>query len=48
MTSQSARAPVTELQGKAGVTDVSHGPDVDATPRQPVVTFGDVTTIEVT
>jgi hypothetical protein len=28
MTSQSARAPVTELQDKAGVTDVSHGPDV--------------------
>jgi hypothetical protein len=39
---------VTELQDKTGVTDVSHGPDVDATPRQPVVTFGDVTTIEVT
>jgi hypothetical protein len=48
VTSQSARAPVTELQGKAGVTDVSHGPGVDATPRQPVVRFGDVTTIEVT
>jgi hypothetical protein len=48
VTSQSARAPVTELQGTAGVTNVSHGHDVDATPRQPVVTFGEVTTIEVT
>ena len=52
MTSQSARAPVTELEGTAGVTDVGHGhdvaDDVDATKRQPAVTFGQVTTIEVT
>jgi hypothetical protein len=48
MTSQSARAPVTELEGTAGVTNVGHGHDVDATARQPVVTFGEVTTIEVT
>jgi hypothetical protein len=34
-TSQSARAPVTELEGKAGVTNVSHGLDLAATPRQP-------------
>jgi hypothetical protein len=52
VTSQSARAPVTELEGTAGVTDVGHGhdvaDDVDATKRQPAVTFGQVTTIEVT
>jgi hypothetical protein len=52
MTSQSARAPVTELEGTAGVTNVGHGhdndADVDATTRQPAVTFGQVTTIEVT
>jgi hypothetical protein len=48
MTSQSARAPVTELEGQAGVTNVSHGLDVDAMARQPAVTFGEVTTIEVT
>ena len=52
LTSQSARAPVTELEGTAGVTDVGHGhdvaDDVDATKRQPAVTFGQVTTIEVT
>jgi hypothetical protein len=49
VTSQSARAPVTELlEGQAGVTNVSHGLDVDAMPRQPAVTFGEVTTIEVT
>ena len=46
--SQSARAPVTELEGTAGVNNVGHGHDVDATARQPVVTFGEVTTIEVT
>jgi hypothetical protein len=40
LTSQSARAPVTELEGQAGVTN--------AMPRQPAVTFGEVTTIEVT
>ncbi len=43
MTSQSARAPVTELEGMAGVTEVNV-----ATAREPVVTFGNVTTIEVT
>jgi hypothetical protein len=48
LTSQSARAPVTELEGTAGVTDVSRGLNRDATLRQPVVTFGDVTLIEVT
>jgi hypothetical protein len=48
LTSQSARAPVTELEGTAGVTNVGHGHDVDATAHQPVVTFGEVTTIEVT
>jgi hypothetical protein len=52
MTSQSARAPMTELEGTAGVTNVGHGhdvdADVDATTRQPAVTFGQVTTIEVT
>jgi hypothetical protein len=48
LTSQSARAPVTELEGQAGVTNVSHGLGVDAMPRQPAVTFGEVTTIEVT
>ena len=52
MTCQSARAPVTELEGTAGVTDVGHGhdvaDDVDATKRHPAVTFGQVTTIEVT
>jgi hypothetical protein len=48
LTSQSARAPVTELEGQAGVTNVIHGLDVDAMPRQPAVTFGEVTTIEVT
>jgi hypothetical protein len=48
VTSQSARAPVTELEGTAGVTEVSHEPDVVATAREPVVTFGNVTTIEVT
>jgi hypothetical protein len=48
MTSQSARAPVTELEGTAGVTNVGHGHDVDAMACQPVVTFGEVTTIEVT
>jgi hypothetical protein len=47
-TSQSARTPVTELEGQAGVTNVSHGLDVDAMPRQPAVTFGEVTTIKVT
>jgi hypothetical protein len=46
--SQSARAPVTELEGTAGVTNVGHGHDVDATARQPADTFGEVTTIEVT
>jgi hypothetical protein len=47
---------VTELEGTAGVTNVGHGhdidadvdADVDATTRQPAVTFGQVTTIEVT
>ena len=44
---------MTELEGTAGVTDdVGHGhdvaDDVDATKRQPAVTFGQVTTIEVT
>jgi hypothetical protein len=39
---------VTELEGTAGVTTVGHGHDVDATARQPVVTLGEVTTIEVT
>jgi hypothetical protein len=29
LTSQSARAPVTELEGTAGVTNVGHGHDVD-------------------
>jgi hypothetical protein len=48
LTSQSARAPVTELEGQAGVTNVNHGHDVDAMARQPAVTFGEVTTIEVT
>jgi hypothetical protein len=48
LTSQSARAPVTELEGEAGVTNVNHGLDVDAMARQPAVTFGEVTTIEVT
>jgi hypothetical protein len=52
VTSQSARAPVTELEGTAGVTNVGHGHDVDAvvdaTKRPPAVTFGQVTTIEVT
>jgi hypothetical protein len=48
VTSQSARAPVTELEGTAGVTNVGQGHDVDATARQPAVTFGEVTTIEVT
>jgi hypothetical protein len=48
VTSQSARAPVMELEGQAGVTNVSHGLDVDAMPRQPAVTFGEMTTIEVT
>jgi hypothetical protein len=49
LTSQSARAPLTELEGStAGVTNVGHGHDVDALARQPVVTFGEVTTIEVT
>jgi hypothetical protein len=52
VTSQSARAPVTELEGTAGVTNVGHGhdvdADVDATKRQPAVTFGQVTTMEVT
>jgi hypothetical protein len=48
LTSQSARAPLTELEGTAGVTNVGHGHDVDATARQPVVTFGEVTAIEVT
>jgi hypothetical protein len=37
-----------ELEGTAGVTNVGHGHDVDATTRQPAVTFGQVTTIEVT
>jgi hypothetical protein len=36
------------LEGTAGVTNVGHGHDVDATARKPVVTFGEVTTIEVT
>jgi FKBP-type peptidyl-prolyl cis-trans isomerase (trigger factor) len=48
LASQSARATVTELQDKAGVTNVSHGSDVAAMPRQPVVTFGEVITIVVT
>ena len=43
---------MTELEGTAGVTNVGHGhdvdADVDATKRQPAVTFGQVTTIEVT
>jgi hypothetical protein len=48
VTSQSARAPVTEVEGTAGVIETSHGLDVGAKERKPVVTFGNVTTIGIT